>query len=320
METTVRDVGCEIRAEGDTLADCSVEHVRELLARQGYVLFSGFEPSLADFELFTSRFGTCAETRHVHYPESGSGLGFHSEDAYNPYRPDALWFLCVYEGSDGGVPTGAVDGAELLTAMPEEWREYACTHALRFDRIWDAPVWQQAAQVPGRAELAAELDAIPDLDHAFLADGSLRIGYEVPLIATTPSGRQAFSNSLLQAVTDSAFYGTSIVGGSSIPTELLSVAEKLALELERTVGWATGDIAVIDNLRMMHRRGTYHQKDRDLRPRHCEDLFGSVMPAADTELQAWTKKLIQGDIALPDRVGLPDGIEQRTGDAGRISA
>jgi hypothetical protein len=308
MQITTRDLGCEIQAEaGDSLEQCSTAEVVELVRRSGYALFRGFAPSVADYEAFTARFGTCADTREVHYPESGAGLGFHSEDAYNPYRPDTIWFFCAYEGSDGGVPTGVVDGVELLARLPSEWRSFCRAARIRFDRQWDAETWETAEPVTSREELAETFDSIPGIEHEFLPDGSLYVGYEAPLVVRTAAGLESFANTLLQAVTDYEFYGMTLADGSPIPEELLALAEQLALKHERHVGWSTGDVAAIDNLRLMHRRSEYHQVDRDLRARHCEDFFGTRLPAADTPIAAWAKTLIQGDVDLPARVGRPSG-------------
>jgi hypothetical protein len=312
MQIKKYDLGCEIRADrGETLAQCRTEQVVDLLRGHGYVVFSGFDPSVEEYEAFTVRFGTCEDTRHVHYPESGAALGFHAEDAYNPYRPDALWFFCAYEGSDGGIPTGVVDGVELLGAMPPAWRAFSRAARMRFDRQWEASVWRNAEPVTNRAALEATLAAVPGVEFDFLSDGSLYIGYEVPLVVQTADGRESFANTLTQAVTDQEFYGMTMADGSPLPTELVDVVTELASQRERDVGWRTGQVAVIDNIRMMHRRREYHQRDRDLRARHCEDLFGRKLPEARTPLQIWAKSLIQGDVALPTAIGRP-----RVGSAG----
>jgi hypothetical protein len=310
VQIKTHDVGSEIHAEnGEKLNDCRKEEVVDLARRSGYVLFRGFAPDVVQYEAFTTRFGTCANTREVHYPDSGAGLGFHAEDAYNPYRPDTIWFFCAFEGSDGGVPTGVVDGVELLHAMPPRWQSFCRSNGIRFDRQWNAETWQSAPPVTSREELERAFAEIPGIEYRFLPDDSLHIGYETPLVVRTPDGRESFANTLLQAATDPEYYGMTLADGSPIPEELLAVAEELALERERHVGWKTGDVAVIDNLRMMHRRSEYHQRDRDLRVRHCEDFFGTTLPDAGTPIAAWAKKLIQGDVELPARVGRPSGAE-----------
>ena len=310
MKVKTHDVGSEIHAEsGEKLKDVPTAEVVDLASRQGYVLFSGFSPTVEEYEAFTAQFGTCANTREVHYPDTGAGLGFHAEDAYNPYRPDSIWFLCKYEGSDGGVPTAVVDGVELLDHLPPHWQSFCHENRVRFDRQWNAETWQNAAPVRSRKELEETLDRIEGVEYQFLPDDSLYIGLEMPLLSRAPDGRESFSNTILQAATDPEYYGMTLADGSPVPEELLSVAEELALARERPVGWSTGDVAVIDNLRMMHRRSEYHQRDRDLRVRHCEDFFGSKLPDASTPIAAWAKNLIQGDVDLPARVGRPSQTE-----------
>jgi TfdA family taurine catabolism dioxygenase TauD len=290
---------------GERLNDCDPAHVIDLLRRTGWVYFSGFTPSVEDFETFSARFGTCAPTRTVHYPPGGKALGFHAEDAYNPYRPDALWFLCLFEGSDGGAPTGVVDGVRLFAELDDEWRQF-CRHSyLRFDRQWPAATWQGDIGDDGRGELAAVLGGISDVTHEFLPDGSLYVGYRAPMVVRTPTGDESFSNTLSQAMTEPSFYGMSLGDGSQVPEELVDLVQRLAVGLEMHLGWTAGDVVVIDNYRMMHRRGEYGGRDRDLRARHGEDVFGARLPHAGSAVAAWAKLLLQGDVAYPTRVGPP---------------
>jgi len=298
------EIGCVVQAgSGNRLIDCPTDEVRALLRDHGYVQFVDFAATPEEFEEFSNRFGRCANTRTVHYPEGGEALGFHAEDAYNPYRPDSLWFLCVFEGSDGGAPTGVVDGVELLTGLPDEWRRFCLGNTLRFDRQWSAELWREAVGADAKDELDAVLSGIPGITHHFLADDDLFVSYETPIVTRTPAGADSFSNTMLQAITEPPFYGMSLGTGDPVPAELADMVETMALERERYVGWSAGQVAVIDNLRMMHRRAEYSGVDRDLRARHCEDLFGSVLPGASTPVAAWAKSLLQGDEGYPSKVG-----------------
>lgn len=303
MLTKLHDVGAEIHAEGATLTECDKGVVAELVRKQGYVLLSGFAPTVTEYDWFTSQFGSCAVTRHVRYPQSRIELGFHQEDGYTPYRPDAIWFLCVYEGSNGGVPTGVVDGIELLAAMPDEWQAFCRENSLCFERQWGPAVWQGVPEVPGRAELSAALDAVPGVTHAFLDDGFLYVNCHASLVNRTSDGREAFANGLLQASTWPEYYGMSMSDGSPVPAELVAIVDELSVALERDLNWHTGDFGVVDNLRFMHRRRQNEQLGRDLRVRNCEDFFGSVLPDVGTSLGMWVKNLITSEVASPDRVG-----------------
>jgi hypothetical protein len=303
MLTKLYDVGAEIHAEDATLTDCDKDEIAELVREQGYVLLSGFAPTVSEYDQFTAQFGPCAVTRHVRYPQSRISLGFHAEDSYTPYRPDALWFLCVNEGSDGGVPTGVVDGIELLAAMPTNWQEFCRENSLLFERQWGPAVWQGAAEVPGRAELSALLDAIPGITYAFLDDGFLYICCHVGLVNRTSDGREAFANGVLQAAAWPEYYGMSLSDGSAVPAELVAIVDELSLALERDLNWRTGDFGIVDNLRFMHRRRQNEQQGRDLRVRSCENFFGSTVPGADTSLSTWVKNLITSELDKPDRIG-----------------
>jgi len=306
MRIKLHDVGAEIHAEGATLAECDKDEIVELVRKQGYVMLSGFTPTVNAYDQFTAQFGSCEVTRHVRYPQSRIGLAFHAEDAYTPYRPDALWFLCVNEGSDGGVPTGVVDGIELLAAMPAEWQAFCRENSVTFERQWGPAVWQEVPEIPRRTALSAALDAIPGVTHAFLDDGFLYVGCQIDLVNRTSDGREAFANGLPQAATYPDYYGMSLSDGSPVPAELVAIVDELSLALERDLNWHTGDFAAVDNLRFMHRRRQNEQQDRDLRVRNCEDFFGTTLPDTGTPLSMWVRDLITSEVVVkPDRVGPP---------------
>lgn len=307
MKITTDTLGCEIRAEaGDRLSDCDADRVRELLRAHGWVYFAGFHPSVEEFESFSAQFGTCAPTRTVHYPPDGVALGFHAEDAYNPYRPDVLWFLCRYKGSDGGKPTGVVDGVRLLAELPEHWQQFCREHNMCFDRQWSAEMWQGAVGAGAREEIEELLATIEGLTYEFLEDDTLYVSYQAPLVVCTPNGDDSLSNTLLQAVSEPPFYGMSLDDGSPVPDELVTLVEQWALANEVELDWDSGDAVVIDNYRMMHRRGQYAKaNDRDLRARHGETFFGTALPDDTTPVKAWAKRLLQGDEGYPTRVGSP---------------
>lgn len=303
MKIEAMDSGCTIRADaGDRISDLR-GWVDSLLRDHGWIFFSGFNPSVSEFVEFTGRFGHCVGPREVHYPPGGEALGYHAEDAYNPYRPDTIWFICVFEGSDGGAPTRVVDGVRLLRDLGPEWLDFCRGNHLRFDRWWAPETWQGAIGGADRRELAAVLDRLNGFTYRFLPDGTLYTKQETPIVVRTFGGHESFSNTMLQAVTEQTFYGMSLADGSPVPAELVAKAEALAFEQEISLGWSSGDMAVIDNYRMMHRRAEYSGKDRDLRARHCDDLFGSPLPPQSTPLEAAVKRLLQSDEGSPVNVG-----------------
>lgn len=296
MHVHVGTIGCTVEAApGDQLSDCTPEEIVGLLRQHGWVYFTGFKPSIAEFHAYAARFGRCATPRVIHYPPGGVALGFHAEDSFNPWRPDALWFLCLAAGSDGGTPTGVVDGVQLLQDLEEKWRTFCLDNTLRFDRAWAQDRWQQAVGGDRREEVSKFLDRLPGLTYEFLPDGTLCTTFRTRIVVRTRAGAPSLSNTMLHAITDPGFYGMSLADGSPVPEELIAHIEKLALENELPVGWSDGDLAILDNHRLMHRRGEYQGTDRDLRVIHGEEFYGSVMPVTTSPLEMALKEALQGE-------------------------
>lgn len=296
MKIKSEDLGSHVTADtAECIADCNPEVIRDLLREHGWVYFSGFSPSMEEFRDFTRRFGRCATPRSIVYPPGGVALGFHAEDSYNPWRPDALWFLCLKAGSDGGAPTGVVDGVRLLCELEPAWRDFATAHQLRFERSWSKDQWQKITGGDNTGDLTAFLDALPDFDYSFLPDRTLCTVYTTPIVVRTQKGEQSLSNTALHAVTDQEYYGMTLENGDPVPQEFLDHVEKLALEREIPLGWSDGDVVVIDNYRFMHRRGEYKGNDRQLRVVHGEEFFGTSLPRAETSVAQAMKETLQGE-------------------------
>lgn len=301
MQITTEGTGSNVVARpGERINDCNPEEVRAELRSHGWVYFSGFSPTLDEFESFARRFGKCATPRIIHYPPGGVALGFHAEDSYNPWRPDALWFLCVSSGSAGGAPTGVVDGVALLQTLDAEWRNFSRENGLRFERKWSNQHWRQLAAGQDASSVSAYLNTLPGLSHEFEPDGTLRTLFDAPLVVLTQSGKESFSNTMLHAIKDPEYYGTRLQTDEPIPKNFVEHVERIALESEIHVGWETGDVALIDNTHMMHRRGEYSGIDRDLRVIHGEELFGTAMPPAVAKLEKAFKEALQGEELLRD--------------------
>lgn len=299
MRVETHTLGSRIEAEpGERLNDCKPDVVQGLLRRHAWVYFSGFGATLEEFDTFAQRFGRSAPPRRMPETAGDIALGFHAEDAYNPWRPDALWFVCLAPGSKGGTPTDVLDGVQLLDDMDDKWRQFAIDNHVRYNQTWPAEQWQRAFGADSRPEIEAYLDSLPALSYTFDADGSLSTHTDVPMVVATGGGRQSFSNTMLHAMTAMDYYGMSLVDGSEVPQDFLDHVEKLALDRRIPLGWEQGDVAVIDNYRLMHRRGVYGGEGRDLRVIHGEEFFGSTMPETPTPVARAMKEVLQGELDL----------------------
>lgn len=297
MKTTTDGLVCSISPDGaEDLSTLDVEEVRDLLRDKTCLYFSGFDVTTEDFVAFTARFGQTAPLRTM--PEAaGPQLGFHAEDAYNAWRPDTVWFLCVAEGSGGGIPTEILDGAELLKRIDRS-RAPLLDRGLRFTQTWPQEEWKVARDAGSMEEITAFLDSLAGYSHEFLPDGTLQTTVQVPMVVEAPGGVASFSNTMLHAVRDPAWYGVTLGDGEPIPQDFIDHVGELAEELTTPVGWRAGDVAVIDNTRLMHRRGQYTGVGRDVRVIHGETFFGGEMPSPSTEATQIMKQVLQGELLL----------------------
>jgi hypothetical protein len=283
---------------GEKLIDCPADQVTELLRTKWAIYFTGFQASIEDFDAFARKFGRSAPPRRMPPNPGDLALGFHAEDAYNAWRPDALWFLCLAVGSDGGSPTDVLDGVQLLNNLDPKWNKFSLDNTVCYNQTWTAGEWRQALEVGTQAGIEEFLDSLHGLTYEFSEDGSLRTRFETPIAVTTYSGDRSFSNTMLHAQVQQDFYGMSLADGSPVPPEFLAHVEEVALASLAPLGWSEGDVAVIDNCRLMHRRGVYLGTGRDIRVIHGEEFLGSKMPDTSTPVAAKMKEVLQGELEL----------------------
>lgn len=302
MRYAEQKFGCFIVADaGESIDDCDRTQTISLLSEQGWLLFRDFKPSVDDFAKFSSSFGRCTPVRRA--PTSSTAIDYHAEDSYNPFRPDALWFHCVEVGSDEGASTYVCDGEKLFQILPTSLKEALDGKYLRFDRLYSKHEWQKFTLIEDKEDLAQSLASVPELAFKFTSDDSLYLGFEVPVLSKVGPGRLAFANTMLHGWTEPDFYGMSFSDGSNIPHELIREIDSVARSIETGIQWKKGDIALLDNRRLLHRRGEYHGKGRDLCVTNCENFFGSQIIEISSPNAVQIKQLIQGETGNPVRAG-----------------
>lgn len=290
-------LGYELRAaDAGPLDECDLAHVRELITQHGWVRFKGFNASPSEFETFSDSLGACDPITQIEYKPGGMTLEHHAEDAYTPYRPDALWLLCVNPGELGGAATIVTDAVKTFADMSDEWQQFCRDHRLRFGRLWSSGAWEGPLGSDARPQIEATLDAIPDLTYEFLPDGALFVTYEVPIVTRTLTGEESFANSALHAANFPKWYGMSLADGSPVPDELLSHAREIVVRHEAAIDWDAGDFLVVENFRTMHRRPDYAGRGRVLLRRNCRDFFGTPQPDTTSPTGAWLKGLLNQEL------------------------
>jgi alpha-ketoglutarate-dependent taurine dioxygenase len=218
------------------------------LAETGALLFRGFPVATAeDFDAFSAAFGYQDFT----YKESLSNavrinftprvftaneappdveIYLHHEMAQTPISPEKLFFCCLSAAEQGGAtPLCRSDWLYVETAEEAEQKLRSLGYT------WE---WQD--------------------------DGSLITTTPVlPAVKLLPDGSESFYNQVL-----AAHLGWKPVGpeqespltfgnGDPIPEECLDALVEIASELTLPLDWQDGDVALVDNHRVMHGRNPF---------------------------------------------------------------
>jgi hypothetical protein len=236
---------------GAAVSVISGEALVSALKEFGAVILRNATGSRQDFIALTQRLAPGSERGVA--PGDG-GLEFHGEIYYTPWPPDVLWFYCLQPAEKDG-QTLLCDGVELAKSMsPGAWAFFE-NNALVYEMGWPRDLWAPFFQTDSPEAVANHLKAWTSITVKFV-DDTMRTRFSTSAIRQTKwGGATAFVNSLLHA-RDSTLQAEH--GGyglqTEIPTAILSELRDLTSRLSYPIEWKQGDIAMIDNTRVMHAR------------------------------------------------------------------
>jgi len=269
------------------------------LAKAGTVLFRGFDiTSPDDFHDAVEGYGEPGFT----YADSLSNavrvnltervftaneappdvsIFLHHEMAQTPLYPGKLFFSCMITPESGGAtPICRSDivferlqaaEPELVEALREKGVQYSNTMPAEDDPTsGQGRSWRSTLSRDTKPDAEARLTEL-GYDWVWNADGTLRVtSPALPAIRVLPDGSESFFNQLIAAFrgwkdarndpSKSVTYGD----GSAIDVEALGTAITLADELSYDLQWQAGDVALLDNYRVMHGRRPYTGRRRVL--------------------------------------------------------
>ena len=293
------DAGVLVTANaGQSLLDIEPAYALGLLARHGGVIFRGFAADRSTYEQFTRQFAADfvlpmmrvarpkvegnADAKTAHVDVGSHGMGLHQELSFTPIRPDAIWLWCQQAAGSGGETTLA-DGTKIWAGMTPAQREIFTNKRLKFSF---------GGTVDGVAEL---FHVATEQLHATLAryapaltytqtGNQLSFTYLTPAVQKTKFGQaETFANFLLFSQTSAACGHPEAArvmamlrfeDDQPIPPTLVAELQAVAEPLIYPIPWRSGDLAFIDNTRMMHgRRGFDAQSDRTVFYRAARTLL-----------------------------------------------
>ena len=275
------------------------ERLLEQLSRHGAILFRGLPVnSDSDFDSVIQSFGlknfTYAEslsnavrrnrTERVftanEAPASVS-IFLHHEMAQTPVYPSKLFFYCEQAAISGGA-TPLCRSDILLQELTKQAPEFvaACLKlGVRYSNVMpniddlesgQGRSWRSTLSTDDKS--AAE-DKLRKLGYQWewLEQDSLRVTTAVlPAVRETDNGRQVFFNQLIAAFrgwkdTRNATEKSIRFGDdSAISTQAMAKAIHIGDELSFDIPWQSGDVALVDNILVMHGRRPFEGQRRVL--------------------------------------------------------
>jgi hypothetical protein len=271
-------------------AECEV--FKSQLATTGALLFRGFPVKTAeDFDTFSSAFGYGDFTyqqslsnavRINHTPRVFTAneappdieIFLHHEMAQTPISPEKIFFCCLSAAEkDGATPLCRSD--LLYAAFKARHTEWAAQFAslglkyrMKMPVVDDATSgqgrsWRSTLSVETVAEAENKLSAL-GYTWQWQEDESLITRTPVlPAVKALPDGSESLYNQVIAAhlgwkrTGNSADDVLTFGDDTAIPEESLNALVNIASEFTIPLAWQDGDVALVDNHRVMHGRHPY---------------------------------------------------------------
>ncbi len=260
----------------------TITAVQEHLKTDGWALLRGYDVDMQAFSDLTSKFcktitfdpareNTEKNTQKV---DAGLGpIGLHIENGNTPVCPDIVAFYCTKAAFEGSQTT-ICDGRKVFDALDdvqkERWLQKMTVKRRLPEELWKRYLANEHPAISEPEEVTEEhilqfKAAVPNQDFSLNEDGSLDYELQVaPVRASSLSNGKAFANAILGPSHNYEAPTYTLADGSTVSSDeieaLRDVAEKCTVE----INWQDGDIAIIDNTRVMHGRRAIKDQDRQL--------------------------------------------------------
>jgi alpha-ketoglutarate-dependent taurine dioxygenase len=297
--------------ESPAVLDTCADALREALRDSGAILVRGFDFDLAGFEAFCSLFGSrvvvhpgtalggrVRVTESIATVDSGvRAFPWHAELSYTPQRPDLIGFACDRPSAKGG-ETFLTDGCAIADRLSEDGRAVA-TQRVRYRYVRAKEAWAITFDGAGsRADVervlrnrASRLRPGDELGWRFsrLGERAVTIEFTTPILSSVRwSDRRAFCNHVIwheRRRRDHPSHpldlrrflwppgGVALADGGRLPVEAVAEFERVADAEAYAIEWQKGDVAVVDNSRVMHARGDVLDASRRILARTFDAAF-----------------------------------------------
>ena len=259
-----------------------LEQIKGHLAADGWTLLRGFQMDMPAFSAITSqlcktitfdpaRENTDKTTQKV---DAGLGpIGLHIENGNTPVCPDIVAFYSTKAAFEGSQTT-ICDGRRVFDAFSDA-QQARWSQRMTVTRTLPEALWKRylANEHPARSEpeevthehILQFKASVPDQDFTLNDDGSLEYRIKLsPVRSSALSGGQAFANAILGPSHNYEPPVYTLDDGSTVSPDEVEDLRDIAETYTVEINWQDGDVAVIDNTRVMHGRRAIKDADRQL--------------------------------------------------------
>jgi alpha-ketoglutarate-dependent taurine dioxygenase len=301
IQTFTENVGLLISPDkGERLLDLDLEPIENAIRSHGAVYFQGFNADIDTFEKFTNQLsedymdnmgsgsyrdtvnvGSDATIQNVAYiygvaKQRTFALPLHSDRSYVKSMPEIMCFGCAHPADEDGQTTLA-DGVRIYAAFSEATRKFLDENPIKYMRYYSAEEWPVLfrTSVPADVEAYCKLN---DLAFSLDADNGITTEYVTTAVPLTKWGKEkAFVNSIPIQIWQERGLGRAyprvrMADGSEIPEAILAEINEVGEQLTENLPWQPGDVAIVDNTRMMHGRRAFKDQAREIYVRMCRSV------------------------------------------------
>ena len=260
----------------------TVAAARLHLERDGWALLRGFDVDMSLFSGLTAlmcrriTFDPAREHSDTNTQMVDAGLGqigLHIENGNTPVCPDIVAFYSARAAFEGSQTT-ICDGRDVLARFDQDrrrrWSRPVSVKRRLPEALWKRYLANEHPAISRPEEVTREhvlqfQAAIPNQSFVLNDDGSL--DYELRISPVRPSalsGGEGFANAVLGPSHNYEPPVYTFADGARVTPDEIEAVRGIAETCTHEINWQDGDVAILDNTRIMHGRRAIRDADRRL--------------------------------------------------------
>jgi len=259
-----------------------VDTVKDHLQKDGWAILRGFDMDMQAFSDLTAQFCKTItfdparehSEKNTQMVDAGLGpIGLHIENGNTPVCPDIVAFYstkAAFEGSQTTICDGRAVYDKFDDALKTRWSQKMTVKRRLPEELWKRYLANEHPAISEPEEVTHEhilqfKAAIPNQDFSMNDDGSLDYMLQVsPVRPSSLSQGLGFANAILGPSHNYEAPTYTMEDGSAVTGDEIEALREIAETCTVEINWQDGDVAILDNTRIMHGRRAIKDQDRRL--------------------------------------------------------